>query len=270
MENIFEEGSEWVASSLFSARMEHAALQRLLASKKIITNEEYMNELNEVLSDDYVYSVRAFVAQSERQLRDGPWHIGGAAATDQLARRLRLDPEDIVLDVGCGIGGPARQLVETFGCEVVGVDYRHDRVVEAMLRTAALNLGDRVVFQVGEGERLPFKDEEFDAVFSQGTWNHVPDKRSLIREAVRVLKTGGRLGVEFEALTDEAQVEPDDTQDTVFRISKWISLIETAGLQEIELNEMWEETRRFYSSGPQHERVDRGELVGVRIVARKI
>jgi len=265
----FHEDAEWVSSALFSARIEQAALLQLLLRKQLITAEDYLNELAEIVSDDFEYSIRHFVAQSEKQLRAGRWHIGGEQATDQLARRLALGPDDSVLDIGCGIGGPTRQIAERFGCNVVGIDIRFERIVEALLRTAALGLRSRVQFHVAAGERLPFEDEVFDAVVSQATLNWVPDKPGVVREMFRVLKKGGRLGFECEALTEKAEIADESDPRGLFRVLAWQQLLDVVGFADIRIEEMWEESRRFYPSGPEREQIDRGERVNVRILARK-
>lgn len=263
----FRNEAEWVTSGLFSARIEHATLLRLLLKKHIIDPEEYLHELEEIASDEYMYSIQHFVAQSERQLRDGRWHVGGIAATDQLGRRLALGADDQVLDVGCGIGGPARQLAETFYAAVIGVDIRFDRIVEATLRTMALGLTSLVSFHVAEGERLPFESESFDAVISQATWNWIPDKEGVVREAFRSLKPGGRLGFECEALTEKAG--GDDQVPGLFRILAWQQLLGAAGFEDVAFEEMWEASRQFYPEGLEREQIERGERVNVRFLARK-
>ena len=105
-----------------------------------------------------------------------------------------LNPGDAVLDLGCGAGVDslvAGRLVGPGG-RVAGLD-----VTPAMIRRARGNqarLGfSHVTFQVGEAEALPFPDQDFDAVISNGVFNLTLDKEKALREAHRVLKPGGRL-----------------------------------------------------------------------------
>lgn len=265
----FENEAEWVSSALLSARLEHAALLRLLLKKKILQPEELLSELSALASDEYVFNLKQFVAQSETQLRNGRWHIGGAKATDQLGRRLALGPDDSVLDIGCGIGGPARQIAETFGSSVVGVDHRFDRILEAMLRTAVLGMNLRISFHVADGEHLPFEEETFEAVVSQATLNWIPDKPAAIREAFRALKPRGRFGFECEAMTEKAITLRHEEPTGLFRILGWQQLLAVAGFAEVEIEEMWDESRLFYPTGPEREQMDQGERVNVRMMARK-
>jgi ubiquinone/menaquinone biosynthesis C-methylase UbiE len=202
-------------------------------------------------------------------LRNGRWHIGGAKATDQLGQRLSLAPTCSVLDVGCGIGGPARQIAETFGSTVVGVDHRLPRIIEAILRTTALGLHSRVSFHVADGEHLPFEDEVFDAVISQAMLDRIPEKMGAVCETFRVLKPGGSLGFECEALTEKAASRSEEESGPLYRVLAWQQLLSGLGFIDIAIEEMWEESRRFYPMGPEREQIDRGERVNVRVTARK-
>lgn len=269
VEPDFGREAEWVSSALLAARLEHTALRHLLLKKKLIQSEEYLAELDELASDEFVHSVRRFVAQSETQLRNARWHVGGAEATEQLGRRLALVPRDVVLDIGCGVGGPARQIAETFGCTVAGVDHRLERIIEAMLRTSALGLNSRVSFHVAEGEHLPFEDEVFDAVISQATLDRIPNKTAAVRETYRVLKSEGRFGFECESLTEKGGDQTEQDSSRPFRILAWQQVLAALGFIDIEVEEMWEESRRFYPTGPERDQIDRGERVNVRITARK-
>jgi arsenite methyltransferase len=105
-----------------------------------------------------------------------------------------LFPGDAVLDIGCGAGVDslvAGRLVGAGG-RVVGID-----ATPAMIEAARANLArlgfDQVTFQVAEAEALPFPDNDFDAVISNGVFNLTLNKEKALQEAQRVLKPGGRL-----------------------------------------------------------------------------
>ncbi len=72
-----------------------------------------------------------------------------------------------MLDVGCGIGGPARYLAATFGCRVTGIDLSPEFIGAATYLTARCGLLDRITIQVGDALHLPFEDAAFDTVFLQ-------------------------------------------------------------------------------------------------------
>jgi SAM-dependent methyltransferase len=89
----------------------------------------------------------------------------GILATAELARATGIDPATRMLDLGCGLGGPARYLAATFGCKVTGIDLSPAFIDSATYLTARCGLSDRVIFQVGDALNLPFDDASFDAGF---------------------------------------------------------------------------------------------------------
>lgn len=130
-------------------------------------------------------------------------HVGGEAETAALAARAGIDAGHHVLDVCCALGGPARSLARSTGCRVTGVDATARMVEEAVLRTAAAGLGDRVHFRLGDALALPFSPNSFDVVLGQDAWCYVTDKARLVAECARVLRPGGVL-----AFTDWLETGP--------------------------------------------------------------
>jgi len=120
------------------------------------------------------------------------FHTRGILATAELAAAAGLEPSTRVLDVGSGIGGPARYLAATFGCKVTGVDLSPAFVDAANYLTARCGLSDRAVFQVGDARHLPFEDASFDAVFLQHVAMNIADRPALYAEVRRILAPGGR------------------------------------------------------------------------------
>jgi SAM-dependent methyltransferase len=121
------------------------------------------------------------------------FHGGGYQATLELARRANIQPDQRVLDVGGGIGGPARTLAAEFGCTVTVVDVTEEfcRIGEAL--TAWTSLSHRVTFQQGDALALPFPDHSFDVVWVQNAFMNIADKEGLYASISRVLRAGGRL-----------------------------------------------------------------------------
>jgi SAM-dependent methyltransferase len=115
------------------------------------------------------------------------------AATAEHLARLDLTPEMHVLDVGSGIGGPARYMVATFGCRVTGIDLTEEFVAAARELTERCGLAGRVAFEHGNALAMPFADASFDAASCQYVAMNIADKTGLLREIRRVLKPGGRL-----------------------------------------------------------------------------
>src|SRR5579884_1576989 len=120
------------------------------------------------------------------------FHTRGLAATAELAKLTGISAEMAVLDVGSGLGGPARFLAATFGCRVTGIDLSEPFVDAARYLTARTGQGDKVAFQAASALELPFADGSFDAVLLQHVAMNIADRARLYREIRRVLKQGGR------------------------------------------------------------------------------
>jgi SAM-dependent methyltransferase len=117
-----------------------------------------------------------------------------AAEQDRFIEWLALAPDQILLDVACGSGGPALRLAEKAQAQVVGIDINGDAISAAARQAAARALAHRASFQVANAaERLPFADGTFDAVICIDAINHFPDRSGVLAEWARVLKPGGRL-----------------------------------------------------------------------------
>jgi SAM-dependent methyltransferase len=136
------------------------------------------------------------------------FHTRGMLATAELAAAVGLEPSTRVLDLGCGIGGPARYLAATFGCKVMGVDLSPAFIDAATYLTARTGLSDRITFEAGDALHLPFEDSAFDAVFLQHVAMNIADRTALYAEARRILATGGRFATYDVVLRDGDAVYP--------------------------------------------------------------
>ena len=136
------------------------------------------------------------------------FHVRGIFATRELATAAGLDVSSCVLDVGCGIGGPARYLATTFGCRVTGVDLSPGFIDAATYLTARCRLSDRVMFQAGDAQHLPFQNGGFDAVFLQHVAMNIEDRAALYAEVHRILTPGGRFAIYDVVLRDGEVVYP--------------------------------------------------------------
>ncbi len=89
------------------------------------------------------------------------FHIGGAEATSALLGKLNIRPDMEVLDIGSGIGGPARMIAGRYGCRVTGVDLTPHFVETARALSTMCGITDRVRFEVGSAVALPLPDKSF-------------------------------------------------------------------------------------------------------------
>jgi SAM-dependent methyltransferase len=122
-------------------------------------------------------------------------HARGLAATVELADRLPVKAGHQILDVGCGLGGPARYFAQRFGCTMSGIDITQPFVEAARKLTALLRMEDRVRIEHGDGTQLPFADGAFDGAYTQHVTMNVADRTRFFGEASRVLKSGAFFAV---------------------------------------------------------------------------
>jgi len=120
------------------------------------------------------------------------FHTGGIVSTRALAQLGDFQPDWSVLDVGGGLGGPARTLAQDAGCRVTVLDLTPEYCEVGAWLTERTGQGDRVTHQVGDALALPFEDGAFDAVWTQHSSMNVDDKEQLYSEIQRVLRPGGR------------------------------------------------------------------------------
>jgi SAM-dependent methyltransferase len=121
------------------------------------------------------------------------FHGRGIAATRENVARLGLDATKHVLDVGAGVGGPARYIAANFGCRVTGIDLTEEFVAAAIELTQRCGLADKVSFRQGNALKMPFADAGFDAATCFNVTMNIADKAGLAREIGRVLKRSARL-----------------------------------------------------------------------------
>ena len=120
------------------------------------------------------------------------FHTRGLAATAELAKLAGISADMAVLDVGSGLGGPARFLAATHGCRVTGVDLSEQFVDAARYLTDRTGQSGQVSFRTGSALQLPFRESSFDAVLLQHVAMNISDRARLYAEIRRVLKSGGR------------------------------------------------------------------------------
>ena len=123
------------------------------------------------------------------------FHMGGREATVHLAEKIDLKAGMSALDIGSGIGGPARFLAGRYGCRVVGIDVTPEYVKVAESLTGMVGLAGQVAFRIASATALPFDAESFDAATLIHVAMNIADKEGLCAEVARVLKPDGMFGV---------------------------------------------------------------------------
>jgi sarcosine/dimethylglycine N-methyltransferase len=120
------------------------------------------------------------------------FHAGGIEPVERLLRLGGVGPGMTVVDLGSGLGGPAR-LAASLGATVIGVDRNPTFVELAGALSARLGASDRVTFRVGDMTALDLPDAQADRVMLIHAQMNVPDKLALARTVARILRPGGEL-----------------------------------------------------------------------------
>ncbi len=146
-------------------------------------------------------------------------HSGGLAAVYTLARRAAITAGSRILDVGAGLGGPARFLASRRGASVVALELNAGRAAGCARLTQRVGLAVRARVVRGDATALPFAPGVFDACVSQEALLHVPDKLAVLHGCHRVLVPGG---ASYRALLGRARFASVEAED-LSTPSSWIS-----------------------------------------------
>jgi len=237
------------------------------------------------------------------------YHYLGVEANDHVIHLLGLDESVHVLDIGSGIGGPARYIASKSGCKITGIELQEDICVAGRELTARVpGLSEKVSFEVGDiislvqdGKIAP---ESYDHFISLLVFLHIPDRTALLKSCFTSLKPGGTFVIEDFAAKpglDFTDSEKDGllnvvSAPTVSTIDKYCVDLESAGfvdVQAVDLSEIWtkwtkarhdlyvesqEETVRMHGEKIYNSRVAfykvvddlfAGNLGGVKLTGRK-
>lgn len=181
------------------------------------------------------------------------FHARGFPATVELGDRLPVTPGDDILDIGCGLGGPARYFAARFNCTVSGVDITPPFVEAANKLTALLGLGARVFIVQGDGHHLPYEDGVFHGAYTQHVTMNVADRPRFFGEAWRVLRPAA-----FFALTEHGlgttgnphhpvPWSEDGSGEWLVTPSETRDLLAAAGFVDIEIEDTGQKYLSAYS-----------------------
>lgn len=195
------------------------------------------------------------------------WHYHGAAAVQDAARRLGLGPTSRVLEIGSGVGGPARCLAHTTGCHVTALELQPELNAIATDLTRRCGLSTQVTHLCGDALHVPLQDAGFDAVVSWLAILHIPDRPRLCARIARALRPGGICYI--EDLTMRAPFSPTDLHDlrqdvfgvSVTSIDDYAADLRTAGLSDIISEDLTEDWAPFATARWHAWRADRASHV---------
>ena len=137
---------------------------------------------------NYYAGHQAFWTERTRTHRDGLLEENRL-----MADRVAISPSDVVLDAGCGVGGPAVWLAEEYGVRVLGITVVGDQVTRARKLATRRRVDHLCSFEERDYLDTGLPGDSFDVVWAQESVCHATDKRRFLQEAFRVLRPGGRL-----------------------------------------------------------------------------
>jgi cyclopropane fatty-acyl-phospholipid synthase-like methyltransferase len=197
------------------------------------------------------------------------WHYHGTDAVRAAAERLGLTAANRVLDIGSGVGGPARYLAHTTGCHVTAVELQPELHAIAVDLTRRCGLDDRVTHLCGDALEIPLPDDAFDAAVSWLAILHMPDRPKLFTRLARALRSGG--GCYVEDLCMRASFAPPDLRDlreivfgtTVTGIADYAADLTAAGFVDVVATDLTDDWAPFAATRLQAWRQNRTEYARV-------
>lgn len=162
-------------------------------------------------------------------------HAGFVPATEHLLHALDLSRDASLLDVGSGVGGPARHAAARVGCRVTGIDLSPDFVHLATELTRRVGLADRVHFDVGSALAMPYADASFSHAMLDHVGMNIAAKDRVFAEVRRVLRPGGLFAVYEQMRTADGEIRyplpwaEDETSSFVETRDRYGELLRAAG-----------------------------------------
>ncbi|CAF0782745.1 unnamed protein product [Rotaria sp. Silwood1] len=212
---------------------------------KKTTKQDNHSTLQDFL-DQQQYSTRG-VLSYERIFGAGFISTGGLDTTKEFVESLNLKSDQVVLDVGCGIGGGDIYIAKTYGCSVIGVDLSTNMVSIAYERLMDMSANKlKVSFEIGDVLHHEFKANSFDAVYSRDTILHITDKMSLFSRLYSWLKPGGQLFISDYSCaprhewSKEFEEYVNQRRYALLTVSEYGKLLESVGFKNVDAQDATE------------------------------
>lgn len=181
------------------------------------------------------------------------YHYEGTDAVDMAIHSLELDSTSHVLEVGAGIGGPARYLAANSGCKVTALELQGDLNDVARSLTQRCQLGDKINHLQGDFLVDNMPDDQYDAIVSWLVFLHIPERKKLFNRCLSATRSGGKLFIEdFSKRSEFTKQEKDDLAQKVYctyvpTAQEYATHLEDAGFKDVQVTDMTNQWREFVS-----------------------
>jgi len=196
-------------------------------------------------------------------------HYFGTDAVDEAIRLANIDEQSHILDVGSGLGGPARYLADRTGCQVFAVELQRDMDEVARSLTKRCGLDELIEHVCGDIHETPIAASTFDAIVSWLAIYHIPDQRALFSRLHQSMKSGGRIYFEDlfgnDDFTDSEQKEVNELLYGEHLRSKqqYVDDLSHAGFVDIQFEDMTEAWQPFVAERLKQYRANRKKNIDV-------
>lgn len=203
------------------------------------------------------------------------YHYEGTDAVDMAIHSLGLDSTSHVLEIGAGIGGPARYLAANSGCKVTALELQGDLNDVARSLTQRCQLGDKINHLQGDFLVDNMPDDQYDAIVSWLVFLHIPEREKLFSRCLSATRPGGKLFIEdFSKRAEFTEQEKDDLAQKVYctyvpTAQEYATHLQDAGFEDVQLTDMTDQWQEFVSGRLQmfHDQRERNLRVhGTEIV----
>jgi len=194
-------------------------------------------------------------------------HFMGLAATNSCIDETRISGESVVLDIGSGLGGPARYISHRTGCRVLGVEIQRDRLLASMKLTRMVGLDGRVQFVHADIAAVPLPRRRFTHAIAFLSILHILDKPSFLQHLREFLVEGGQLYIE-DYYQNRAVAAADSTMllrtvscPNLMRLQHYLQCLDGAGISVTATSDMTHVWRQLVDQRHQDLTVNRASYV---------
>ncbi|AMD21657.1 HFL199Wp [Eremothecium sinecaudum] len=232
-------GQEAVAKYLkhWDGKTDEDAIEKRMADYNETTHSYY-----NVVTDFYEYGW-GYSFHFSRFFPGESFAAGVARHEHYIAYRAGITKDDLVLDVGCGVGGPAREIARFTGCKIVGLNNNDYQIMKGNFYNTKYGLSDQIEYVKGDFMNMDFEDNKFDKVYAIEATCHAPNLEKVYSEMYRVLKPGGTFAIYEWVMTDRYdannpehrriayQIELGDSIPKMFHVSVARDAIKKVGFE---------------------------------------